>query len=69
MSRYGIREVNNYFSFALGCYPDQSSYFDTPQDGEKNPAEVLVFGTSGASISSLAMIICWMLVFILLEIL
>jgi len=67
MSRYGIRVVNNYFSFALGCYPDQSSYFDTPQDGEKNPAEVLVFGTSGASISSLAMIICWMLVFILLE--
>jgi len=53
MSRYGIRETNNYFSFALGCYPDQGDYFDyTSQDGINNPAEVLVFGTSGAHIAS-----------------
>jgi len=53
MSRYGIRETNNYFSFALGCYPDQGDYFDyTSQDGVNNPAEVLVFGTSGAHIAS-----------------
>jgi len=47
MSRYGIREINNYFSFALGCYPDQGDYFDSPDtDNNNNPAEVLVFGTS-----------------------
>jgi len=45
LSRYGIREINNYFSFALGCYPDQGDYFDNVED-INNPAEVLVFGTS-----------------------
>ena len=50
MSRYGIREINNYFSFALGCYPDQGDYFDSPgNDDINNPAQVLVFGTSAGT--------------------
>eukprot|EP00092_Neocalanus_flemingeri_P029943 GFUD01032509.1.p1 GENE.GFUD01032509.1~~GFUD01032509.1.p1 ORF type:complete len:334 (+),score=61.92 GFUD01032509.1:30-1031(+) len=48
MSRYGIRMTNSYFSFALGCYPDQGDYFESREDNYKNPAEVLVFGTSSA---------------------
>ena len=57
LSRYGIRQTNNYFSFALGCYPDQGDYFDSNRDEIKNPAEVLVFGTSGAQVISTSVVI------------
>eukprot|EP00090_Calanus_glacialis_P022013 TRINITY_DN33963_c0_g1_i1.p1 TRINITY_DN33963_c0_g1~~TRINITY_DN33963_c0_g1_i1.p1 ORF type:complete len:332 (-),score=61.33 TRINITY_DN33963_c0_g1_i1:24-1019(-) len=57
LSRYGIRQTNNYFSFALGCYPDQGDYFDSNRDDIKNPAEVLVFGTSGAQVISTSVVI------------
>lgn len=46
MFRYGIQATNNYFSFALGCYPDQGNYFEPMPQDYNNPAEVLVFGTS-----------------------
>lgn len=49
MSRYGIRATNNYFSFALGCYPNQGDYFEPMPQDYNNPAEVLVFGTSEGS--------------------
>ena len=51
LSRYGIRTEDSYFGFAVGCYAEQEGYFDTDQD-DRHPAEVLVFGTSTASLSS-----------------
>jgi len=57
MSRYGIRETNSYFSFALGCYPDQGDYFESKPENYKNPAEVLVFGTSSGTSESISIVI------------
>jgi len=48
LGSYGVRPENGYFSFALGCYPNQGKYFN--QNGYvKNPGEVMVFGKSGAT--------------------
>jgi len=48
LSRYGIRTADSNFGFAVGCYAEQNGYFDTDQD-IRHPAEVLVFGNSGAA--------------------
>jgi len=46
LSRLRVKEVNSYFSFSLGCLPDQSNYFQHQDDW--NPAQVMVYGTSGS---------------------
>jgi len=51
LNRYGIETSNGYFSFAVGCYADQSNYFNDNTGGvnsDWNPAEIMVYGTSGA---------------------
>jgi len=57
LSRYGVSFHNSFFSFSLGCLPDQGDYFEDQPDSVKNPAEVLVYGSSGAlSVHKLAIL-------------
>jgi len=52
LSRYGIRNSNSYFAFSVGCFADQGGYFSNNNNnghGYRNPAEVMVYGTSGGS--------------------
>jgi len=52
LSRYRVKEENSFFAFSLGCRPDQDSYFTERQDSIRNPAQVMVYGTSDASLPS-----------------
>jgi len=67
LSRYGIRMTNDYFSFALGCYPDQGDYFESKPQDYLNPAEVLVFGTSGAVTVTTSLVIVTVISLLLLQ--
>ncbi|XP_023324012.1 uncharacterized protein LOC111698026 isoform X2 [Eurytemora carolleeae] len=49
LSSYGVQPDQGYFSFALGCFPEQGNYFQS-QSGVLNPAEVMVFGKSSGEI-------------------
>jgi hypothetical protein len=53
LSRYRVKEENFFFAFALGCRPDQDNYFTEREDAIRNPAQVMVYGTSDASLPSL----------------
>ena len=48
-----MKEENFFFAFALGCRPDQDNYFTEREDAIRNPAQVMVYGTSDASPPSL----------------
>ena len=52
LSRYRVKEENSFFAFSLGCRPDQDNYFTERQDSIRNPAQVMVYGTSDASLPS-----------------
>jgi len=53
LSRYRVKEENSFFAFSLGCRPDQDNYFTERQDSIRNPAQVMVYGTSDASLPPL----------------
>lgn len=62
LSSFGVRPDKGYFSFTLGCYPDQENYFSKTGTYVKNPAEVMVFGKStgvvfGSSLVSLLLVL------------
>ena len=40
LSRYSVHEDNSYFSFSLGCLPDQGNYFTYKPEDVHNPAQV-----------------------------
>ena len=40
LSRYSVHEDNSYFSFSLGCLPDQGNYFTYKPEDIHNPAQV-----------------------------
>lgn len=50
LSSLGVRPTRSTFAFTLGCYPDQGTYFTQSRPNMRNPAEVVVFARSGASI-------------------
>lgn len=63
LGSYGVRAENGYFSFALGCYPNQGKYFP-PKSNVKQLGEVLVFGKSSGSIAAatIAMVLAQILI-------
>jgi len=64
LGTYGVRDEHGYFSFSLGCYPDQENYFSQSGSYVRNPAEVMVFGRSGGVVlhTSLAVLIAQILI-------
>ena len=40
LARYSVHEDNSYFSFSLGCLPDQGNYFTYKPEDVHNPAQV-----------------------------
>merc|ERR1712088_316956 len=66
LSRYRVKEENFFFAFALGCRPDQDNYFTEREDAIRNPAQVMVYGRSGASLPPLLSLplalVAWILI-------